>query len=172
MIQQGKYDIHALWCKVCVPLLAFSWCAGLLLGTRTAVWCGDVLSGLVRNAARSVPSFLGSATTALLSFFISALAVSYHRPMLLSIAFVKAFCFGFCGYGVGLSFGQGSWLVLPLFLFSDCCITPVLYLYWVRNISPDPKWSWRDLWICVIYASCVGCIDHWFVSPFLASVIR
>lgn len=172
MIHRSRYDIHALWCKGCVPLLAFSWCTGLLLGSYFAACLGQTLAGLVQNAAKSVPSIIASMITGVLPFFISALAVAYHRPMLLLISLTKGFSFGFCGYGIGLAFGQTSWLVRPLFLFSDHCIVPVLYLYWLRNISPDVKQSWREFWICVIYALCVGCIDHWFISPFLATLIR
>lgn len=172
MIHRSRYDIHALWCKVCVPLLAFNWCAGLLLGMHFAAFSSPTLASLVRNAAGSIPSIIGSVVTGTLPFLISALAVKYHRPMLLPICFTKGFSFSFCGYGIGLTFGQSSWLVRPLFLFSDCCIVPVLYLYWLRNIHPDAKRSWKEFWLCIVYAVCVGCVDRWFVSPFLATLIR
>lgn len=166
---QGSFT--DLWCKVSTTLLAFSWFLGLSLGILFANSASDILVPMMRRAMESSVSIPGLLASAFLPFLVSALAISYCRPLLLIICSSKAFSFGFCSYGVGLVFGQGSWLARFLFLFSDCCLIPVLYFYWLRNISGSKASLHWELMVCIGLATIVGCLDICLISPFWAKLI-
>lgn len=152
--------------------LALSWCLGLVCGIQAARTASDTLIPLMREAVRRPVSILGLLNVTVLPFLISAYAVSLPEPwLLLIISSTKAFIFGFCAYGVRLAFGQSSWLVRFLFLFSDSCLIPLLLLFWLRHIgNKKPVRRW-ELIACLAAAAIVGTIDYRFISPFLVTLL-
>lgn len=173
MIQNGTHQwIPSWWRKTCVWILAFSWIVGMLFGILAASAASDILIPMMRGAVQSSVSIPGLLAATVLPFLFSAYAVSFSQPWAIPIiSAVKAFSFGYCGYGVSLAFGQGSWLVRFLLLFSDCCLIPVLFHYWVRNISGEGDRRWQELPIYLCIALFVGCVDYCLIAPFLVSLI-
>lgn len=160
------------WCKVSTRLLAFSWCLGMLLGMLAATAASDTLIPMMRRAVYCPVSIPGLLAATVLPFLFSAYAVSLSEPwLLLIISALKAFSFAFCACGVSLAFGQSGWLVRFLFLFSDCCLIPVLFLYWIRHISGKGNGKRWELPVCIGAALLIGCIDYCFVAPFLVSLL-
>lgn len=161
--------IWYIWCKAAVSLLAFIWCVGLLLGMLTALR-SEGLGAVFQRAVRVAPSAFELLSAAIAPFLLSGLAVYLSEPwLLLVISGVKAFGFGFCACGTILAFGQGSWLVRFLFLFSDCCLIPLLLFYWVRHLCGKTA-AW-ELRACLIVALLIALVDYWVVSPFLVSIL-
>lgn len=161
-----------LWSRFCKHLLALCWCLGLLLGILAASASDDLVSMMRRSLSCPV-SIPGLLAATVLPFLLSAYAVSLSEPwLLLPICMVKAFGFGFCAFGVSLAFGSAGWLVRLLFLFSDVCVIPVLFFYWLRHIRGDAARSYRDLVCCLIAAVAIGAMDLYFVSPFLVKLIE
>ena len=153
-------------------LFAF-WCAGLLLGIFAACCMRFDLVPLIRNAVGCPASAIGLLTSAVLPFILSAYAVSFPEPwLLLPISALKAFSFGFCAFGVHFAFGSASWLVRLLFLFSDVCVIPLLFFYWLRHIQDTPAKPDREFWCCVLTAVAIGMIDYCLISPFLVRLIE
>ena len=147
------------------------WSAGMLLGIPAALAARDLLISMTRESVSCSVSVVGLLSATLLPFLISAYAVSLSEPWLLLIfSTVKAFCYSFCAIGVSLAFGQSSWLVRFLFLFSDYMLLPLLYLYWLRHIKGQAK-PW-ELPACIGASLMVGCIDYFWIAPFLASLIE
>lgn len=168
MTEALRRRIWYIWCKSAVPLLAFFWCVGLPLGMRTALR-SDGLIAVFQCAVQVVPSPVGLLTASVAPFLLCGFAVYLSEPwLLLIISGVKAFNFGYCACGTILAFGQGSWLVRFLFLFSDCCLIPLLLLYCVRHIrSRTADWELRA---CLIIAVLIAFFDYWVISPFLVSI--
>ena len=165
-------SLHFPWRRFCRLLLAGSWCAGLLIGIAAANSAGTILAPMMRSAVMAPVSIVGLSAAALLPFLLSAYAVSISEPwLLLIISTFKAFGFSFCACAVSLTFGQSSWLVRFLFLFSDHCLAPVLYLYWLRHISGERNFSGWETVCFVAAAVLIGVIDFCLVSPFLATLI-
>lgn len=153
-------------------ILAVCWILGMLGGCLCSQHCGDFCVRLLRQASVSAPAKVSSVSTALLPFLLSALAVSIGEPWLLPmIGTFKAFSFSFCAWGVCLAFGQSSWLVLFLFLFSDFCLIPVLYLYWLRHIQGVLASVWEN-GLIVLYALFISVLDSGVIAPFLVSILR
>lgn len=161
------------WPRICPWLLGICWVLGMLLGVFSAHGAEGTLIPLIRQSVSSRSSALGALCAALLPFLLSALAVSFSEPwLLLLISSFKAFSFTFCACGVSLAFGQSSWLVRFLFLFSDLCLIPILYLYWLRHLRKDRITRYWELPCCLGWATLICGIDYWFISPFLASIME
>ena len=159
-----------IWRKAALPLLAFVWCLCLFLGIRTALQ-SEGLAALLRHSVRTAPSLMGLLSAAICPFLLSGLAVYLSETwLLMMIAGVKAFCFGFCACGTILAFGDGGWLVRFLFLFSDYCLIPLLLFYWVRHIQDQA--ALPELCVYLITAVLICFVDYWVISPFLVSILR
>ena len=164
---------HNLWCKLRKYLLAFSWCLGLLMGIATAHTASDKLVPLMYIATRSDVSVTGLFVSCVFPILLSACEVYFSEPwLLLPISTLKAFGFGFCSFGVSLAFGSASWLVRLLFLFSDICVIPLLFLYWIRHIGDVSGKTGRELAGCIAVATAVAATDFYVISPFLVKLIE
>ena len=167
-----RMDLRSLWCKFSPWLLALSWFSGMLLGTCAALAASEFLVPMMRQSVTrsvSIPGLLAAST---IPFLFSAFAVSLSEPwLLLIISTLKAFGFSFCACGVSLAFGQSSWLVRFLFLFSDHCLIPLMFLYWLRHIQGQATARLWESAVCIGVAVLVGCMDYCLVAPFLVSLI-
>ena len=162
-----------LWQKVGSWLLCATWVFGMLLGAWSAVSADSAIISMVRNCIGSHVTIPGMLCVAFLPFLISAYAISLSEPWILLIfSTCKAYSFSLCLCATGLAFGQSSWLVRLLFLFSDLCLIPVLYLYWLRHISgTNPTRRW-ELPACLCIAAVISGIDYYFIAPFLMSIMK
>lgn len=152
--------------------LAICWFIGMLFGIGAGRNASDFLIPTMRSAAVATVSIPGLLVASALPFLLSAYAVSISEPwLLLIISAYKAFGFSFCAFAVSLTFGQSGWLVRFLFLFSDHCLIPVLYLYWLRHISGERTFSFWEAVAVTAVAVLIGCIDYYLISPFLATLI-
>lgn len=168
-----KTDAVSIWRKTSPWLLALSWFLGMLLGVPAALAASEFLVPMMHESVQCSVSITGLLASTLLPFLLSAYAVSLSEPwLLLIISALKAFGFSYCACGVSLAFGQSSWLVRFLFLFSDHCLIPVLYLYWLRHIHGQTKTSVWELPACIGAALLVGSIDYCLIAPFLVSLIE
>lgn len=161
-----------LWQRISPWLLGFSWLLGMTWGCISCESSREISAVLIHHSVDAVPSFVGALSVVILPFLLSAFAVSICEPwLLLIISTFKAFSFSFCAWGVCLAFGQSSWLVLFLFLFSDFCLVPALYFYWLRSIRNGriDRWERR---ICILYLSIVFAMDYWVIGPFLRKIIE
>lgn len=160
----------AQWQRYSGIILASCWCAGLLLGILAAASAGDSLASKMRGAVSQTVSIVPF--LAYIPFLLSAIAVHLRQPwLILPCSIVKAFIFGFCAFAITLAFGQSSWLVHFLFLFSDVVSIPILYLYWLRCIKGDQMQKYWFSGLCCALLLAVGLIDYCWISPFLANLI-
>ena len=160
-----KFSVRRLHCST--YSLAICWCAGLVLGSITAVSMSDMLVVMLHNCVFIRPLLMRIICVSLLPFLLSAFALYIDEPwILLLIAAIKSFGFGFCAAGVSLAFEHSSWLVRSFFLFSDVISLPLLYFYLLRSISGKEKLSihLHAVLFCVFLG--IGIVDYCFVSPF------
>lgn len=160
------------WHRSCKWLLACCWCVGLLAGACSAASISNSFFLLMR-AAQSGVSIFGLLMTALLPFLFTALAVFLSEPRLfLPIAFCKAFSFAYCGVGIGLAYGLAGWLVRFLLLFSDGCLIPVLYWFWLKHISDLRRSAPIELASGCGFAILAGLLNYGLISPLTAMLIH
>ena len=146
--------------------LALSWSVGFLFGWFAAmIWFNyfmKSISGLLFGSSGTFVFYLPT----FLVFSISALAVYFSFPkLLLFICAMKAFWFGFCGFGICFVYLQCSWLVRLLLMFNDICSLPVLYLYWIRSLCSSKGLSFGTHICFSALLICIGAVDFVIIAP-------
>lgn len=165
-------NLSAPRCKCSEGLLACAWIFGLISGIFFSFSAGDSFFSLMRSAADGRVSICGLLSTILLPLLLSAFAVFISKPRLfIPIAFVKALAFAYCGIGVWLAFGSAGWLFRCFLMFSDICMLPVLWWFWIRNLGTDTRKPFRTFLTVLAAALFIGFLDFNVISPFWASLI-
>lgn len=145
---------------------------GYLIGTFLAIETLVNFYTLMRSAANSPVSIVGSLISAFLPFLLAFATVHYKKPaLLLLILFCKAIVFSHCSMCCYLAFGSGGWLVRLLLLFSEILIFPVLCRFAILYIGQPKHLRRCDVLICTAAAIFVAIINFYFISPYLAMLI-
>ncbi len=159
----------------CEPLhlLSAAWVMGLVFGVFTSGFASASFLSLARSAVFSPVSALGLLLCSLLPLLFSAFAVYISNvPLLMMVAFGKAFFHAYLCLAVLYSFGSAGWLVRLLFLFSDSAVLPLLWLYWLRSVH-DGR---RDFAFRTVPAICAAILiagfDYRVIAPFLAQILN
>lgn len=161
-----------LWQRTCKLILPLLWSIGLMIGMLAAAGAGDSFFLMMRGADVSAVSIPGLLMITVLPFLLTAIAVSFSQPWLLAVlVFLKAFSYGFCAFGISRVFADADWLVRLLLMFTDGCGLPLLMWLWLRHNSISRKRFWSELTVCIAVSVCLGILDHYYVSPFLAVLL-
>ena len=157
--------------RVCAVILAFALLFGVCFGGICSGLAEPILFQLMYTAAQSRVSIVCLLPVMLLPIVISAFAVSVGLYwLLIPVAFLKTFLFGFLCSGIVILFPDSGPLFAFLFLFMDFLSMPVLCWYWLRCIHSREAGSRA----CVLSISCIVGIcllNYLFISPFLASLL-
>lgn len=146
--------------------LGLSWFSGLLLGVIASMQRADSTVPLMRSVLVERSSIVSLFAVLTFPFLLSALLVWISKPLLLvPVAFLKAFIFGFTAFTVSSAFGDAGWLSRWLLLFSDSCCVAVLLWFWFRNVTGKRRTFKTDVAISLVVTVLVGCIDYYAVSP-------
>lgn len=155
-----------------VLTLAFVLLFGYLIGTFLAAETPFSFYALMRSAANSPVSIVGSLVSAFLPFLLAFAAVHYGKPVLLYfILFCKAVVFSHCSMICHLAFGSGGWLVRLLLQFSDILLLPVLCHFVILRLRQPRTLRRSDIFIYSGAAALVAIINFCFISPYLAMLI-
>ena len=149
-------------------ILLFGYLIGTFLSAETPV----TFYTLMRSAASSPVSIVGSLISAFLPFLLAFVVVHCGKPALLYfILFCKAVALSHCSMCCHLAFGSGGWLVRLLLQFSDILLLPLLCrfaIHYLRQSKPLRKY---DIFVCSCAAAFVAIINFCFISPYLAMLI-
>jgi hypothetical protein len=152
-------------------ILAFCWCAGLLLGCFCAWQTGNVHSSLMRGAAERSVSIVGLAVVCL-PFLLTVFTVLFRTPWLIyPLCFGKGFGFAFVAALCAGGFGSGGWLLRVLLLFTDGFSAPLLLFLWLSILRRPNRFEAKGFVISAVGLLVAGSIDYWLVAPFLARLI-
>lgn len=150
--------------------MIFLWLFGFAFGAVVVYALPGSSVSLMRDTLLNPASLIGSSVAVFIPFLLSIVFLSFSNLKLYFAAvFAKAFSFGFVLCGIKLLFGGAGWLVL-LALFSDIFATPVLLLFWLRNISFCKKLRQSDVFVTFAILVCILLIDACVVTPFLAGL--
>lgn len=121
-------------------ILAFLWIIGVLLGM--------IIPAITRHTDPSfgrlyLTSYLSSGSAVgllLVPFLVSAVCIYFDLPWIcFPLAFLKAFCFGYCFSSVFLSFHQAGWLVALLLLPCNMLENTVFLVFTSQHIPEKRK---------------------------------
>lgn len=157
--------------RTCKVLLCFCWILGMVLGAVFSAGADSSFLLLMRRTNFSV-SIVGLLLVAMLPFLFTAYAVFLsNRFLIIVFAFLKAFAFSYCLFGLSTVYEEGSWLAWILLMFSDLGTLPVLMWLWIRCFGSSER-SLRTRFVCCLSVSAlVVMADYWMISPFAASIL-
>lgn len=153
------------------PLFIFCsiWSLGVISGVY--IFCTTPLTALslIRSSVIMPISFIGLIFAQTIPLLITYLACLLSKPLLIyPVAFMKAFSYGLCTFGIAVTFGDAGWLVRLLILFPDFCIVCVLIWFWIRRLTNSEVSFGNDL-IVSLLAIFIICIIYFFsVLPILS----
>ena len=148
------------------------WLIGLLVGGMMANQASDQFLLLMRRAASSSVSITGLLAVELLPFLCVFFSVYISRPWLIYlVCFLKACSFSYTGFAVMAAFGSAGWLVRFLLQFTSGGALALLCWYALRHLDGNCDGIRKDSLICGLLIYSLGCMDHYFVSPFLVALI-
>lgn len=164
-------DLQNFWQRSCKGFLVICWFLGLLVGIVIA--CGaDDSYFLTMLSDEFTVSITGLLMVVVLPFLFTAVAVFLsNRFMLLTVVFLKAFSFGYIGFGIMSVYSSASWLVRFLLMFSDICSLPLLMWLWIRCTDQLDHFPKAELLVCLAVSLAFGILDVWIVSPFSAMLL-
>ena len=153
--------------------LASCWILGLVCGISDFFTAGSSLTSLMRSISSGAVSIVSVLCAVLLPFLLTIFLVSFRRPSLIfSVCFCKAFLFSFLSAGILVQYGTAGWLFRCLLLFCDIITVPVLYFFWLRNVSRiDPLFGWIVLLMLAIAILAAG-LNYRIILPALACLIE
>lgn len=167
-------SVHKPGYKLCGAGFAVSviWLAFILAGGIVASLHLECLPGLFHSVHVGY-WYLSAFFPTILPFLFSAFAAYFSKPkLMLPVCFWKAFCFGFCGFGISLVYGQCSWLMRLLLMFSDLCSLPILLFYWLRYAFGKrcPDWCVNVSALSLLLI--ITTVDYCFISPFTVCLLE
>ena len=153
-------------------ILAFTWCAGLILGAYTAILADIPFFSMMRTAPDARVSIPGLLAVMLLPFLFSAFAVYVSSLWLLvPIAFSKAFLFSYLSTGLSAVAGTSGWLLRFLWMFSDCLTVPVLLWFWFSACSKRREAALINAAAALPVLIGICYLDLQVISPFLVNLL-
>ena len=157
--------------QTCKVLLCVCWMLGLVFGAVFSAGADSTFLLLMRRTEFSV-SIVGLLLVAMLPFLFTAYAFFLsNRFLIIIFAFLKAFSFSYCLFGLSAVYGTGSWLAWILLMFSDLGTLPVLMWLWIHFLG-SPERSIRTKFVCCLSVSAlIVMADYWMISPFAASIL-
>lgn len=147
-------------------LLSCTWLVGFILGL-VIMYCFRSSLSEVLPLLRLFHSKVSlKLMLTLLPFLLSVLTVSLSGPSwLYLICAIKAVCFSAHCLMLYLCYGQAGWLACWLFMFSDICSLPFLFLYWSQHIS-GTACSLRKHFAFSLIVALLAIVDYGIVTPY------
>jgi len=154
-------------------IFSLLFCCSLLAGAGAADISSALLVPMLIDTLVCPVSAAGLFFSLSLPLVLSAIVSAFHKPaFLFPITAFRAFYFGYCSEGIFLYCHEAGWLIQFLFLFSAIfSFVPFLWLC-LRNIGGVSRNWKRDFSICCAAVVLFGSFDYFFVSPFLAALMR
>ena len=154
-------------------VLALFWISGILSGVAAFCFAGNPLLPMMRGILDGSVSIVGLLCVTVFPFLVSAFAVYICAPWLLfAVSFLKGFLFGFLSAAILVAFGSAGWLIRWFLMFSELVSLPLLYWFWVRNISGERGFSGAEVLVILSLLILIGSVDYCCISPFLAMLIN
>lgn len=162
--------------RSCVPLnsialLVCIWLVGLLSGTLIFFFGLPHFASTLTMVCSVFFAEKRNLLFTILPFLLSALAVSFRRPSwLFLVCWIKATLVSFTYSLLCLYYGQAGWLVRWFLYFVDVCSMPLLFFYWLRNLSPSRTSVWYEYVIYCLALIIFMLLDYRFIAPYAVKI--
>ena len=148
------------------------WILGGILGCLFALHLTDGCRDLLMQSVLISADPIGLIAVVFLPLVLSGIAVYLScRWLLIALSFFKAITFSFISVGLAVCLPASGWLVGFFLLFSDWCMLPILYWFWLRVLS-DNSTSWtRDIILPAAAGVIIYALDLRVISAFFTEIL-
>ncbi len=154
-----------VFCFVCF------WLIGTLVGTLFALNAEDTYFSMLFDASYHRASMASLFLRLFLPFLLVAFAAKMGTNVLIYfLGAWKEFLFISATVSLSGAFGSADWLVRWLLQFSDILTLPFFLWFSLRCLRFGGNRKW-DIAALVLWCVCVGSLDYYVISPFLAGLI-
>ena len=154
-------------------LLTVFWLLGISFGLFFISASNAQFSNLIITVSHQKQSLLGLLSVLFVPVLITAVAVYFTIPILIYIyAVIKAVCFSCTLCAIAIVFGNASWLLLLLLLFTDSFVVIFLLFLWYCLFTCKSISAGKLLLIYFGTFSIIGMIDYFLVSPYLVMLMH
>lgn len=149
------------------------WLISLLAGTYIATFAPTTSQSLMLTLVHSRMSIVSLTFVAILPFVLSAIILRFFSwPFLIPIVSIKAYCLGFVGSLVFISYPGAGWLMRWLLIFTDSVLVIMQLYLWIQCSVKHPKQRIDLICTYIIWALVFVCLDHYCVYPFALSLLE
>ena len=157
--------------RVTAIILAFVFSVGILAGAFIAQLTDTSYFLMMRTASDYRVSIVALLPSAALPLLFSAFAVYISQTwLLIPIAFLKAFLFGFLSFGLITLNPDSGWLLRFLVMFTDCLSIPVLFWFWIRCYDAKNFFT-TTIIAAFLLITGISLLDYQYISPFLVNLL-
>ncbi len=172
MVTNFVHWTKRIWAKNSVCFLAFIWTfsvfTGIILGSKSV----PLYTSLMLSAASGPMSIAWMFLIFVLPLVFTIISIRFKVSFLiLPLALVKGFFYGFLSASVCSAFGSASWLVCSMLLFSNSILILLLLWFWFQYLKTDTRCLVRDFLMSIAIGILVCAFDAIVVSPFISAVI-
>lgn len=153
-------------------LLCIIWLAGFFCGCAVALINNSYFLSWMRCAVLQPVSIVGLLVSVYLPLLLSYISLVSEKPIIiLIVCFFKAAAFAFCGALIHQFYGNASWLVRWLYLFSDSSFLFFLFALWYRCLDTSRMTVKSDLSMCCCIGVLLTASEYFIVSPLLLGLL-
>lgn len=158
-------------CRTKWSALALCSVIGAVLGVLLTDAFGYHYLLLMRMAAKSRVSIVGTAVSVWIPFVVSFIILIHSKPWLVYLlCTTHIFRFACIGLALQRSFDSAGWLIRGLLQFPDLCLIPVLLYVAVCKLNGTMRK--RLIVCCIVFGIIIGMMDYILISPFLADLMN
>lgn len=170
MIKPFSFSQFLQECRKCWFIFAICMTAGAALGVIATNILGADYLLMMRTAAGSRVSIVGTVSSVWVPFLISLLLIVHSKPWLVYFTCtLHIFLFSSTAHALNAYFGNAGWMIRIWMQFTDFALIPVL-LYFsicrIRGISNK-----QIMYQCILIALIIGMMDYLWISPYLADLL-
>lgn len=152
--------------------LCFFWLSGLLSGYAFALSNSSVFLSWMRGSAYQTVSIVGLLISIFLPLLLTYISLVTEKTIIiLIVCFIKAAAFAFCSVLIHQYYGNASWLVRFLYLFSDSCFLIILFSLWYWCLDAGKRIGNSVLSLCSLIGVLLAAAELYFISPLIIRVL-
>ena len=152
--------------------LCFFWLAGILSGCAFAMRNSSLFHPLMRGSVFQTVSIVGLLVSILLPLLFTWISLITGKPIIiLIVCFIKAAAFAFCSVLIHQCYGNASWMVRFLYLFSDSCFLIILFSLWYWCLGTGQRIGNSILSFCSLIGVLLAAAELIFISPLILRVL-
>ena len=158
-------------CRTRWSALALCSVVGAVFGLLFADAFGYHYLLLMRMAAKSRVSIVGTVVSVWIPFLVSFIILVHSKPWLVYLLCTAHISrFGCTGFALLRSFGSAGWLIRGMLQFPDLCLIPVLLYFAACKLNGNI--CKRKIVYCIVFGLIIGMMDYFLISPFLADLME